>query len=101
MRLILTILCAFVTLIALTFTAAAGVSIQRIPVDGGAIILVIKGEFDFDDDPAALAREVEAANGHIVTFDSNGGNIYAAMAFGRAIRSLGLETIQIRSAECA
>ncbi|MDQ0318978.1 hypothetical protein QO002_001116 [Pararhizobium capsulatum DSM 1112] len=82
-------------------SARAAVSIQRLPIDGGGSVLVVRGEFEFTDDPAALANEAKASGARVVTFDSNGGNIHAAMAFGRAIRSLGLETIQIRSAQCA
>jgi hypothetical protein len=37
----------------------------------------------------------------IVTFDSNGGNILAAIAYGRVIRALGLSTFELRSAQCA
>ncbi|WP_245415276.1 hypothetical protein [Hoeflea marina] len=101
MRLFLAFLGTFVGLTAWISSTEAAVSIHQISVDGGANIIVIKGEFEFDDDSAVLAREVAASNAQIVTFDSNGGNIYAAMAFGRAIRSLGLKTVQIRSAECA
>ncbi len=36
-----------------------------------------------------------------MTFNSDGGNVHAAMAFGRTIRALGLETVQLRAAECA
>jgi len=82
-------------------SAGAAVSIQRLSVDGGGVVLVIRGAFEFADDPAALTNEVTSSGARVVTFDSNGGNIHAAMAFGRAIRSLGLETVQVRSAQCA
>lgn len=81
--------------------AGAAVSVQRLPIDGGGLVLVVSGEFEFADDPAALASEVKASGARLITFDSNGGNIHAAMAFGRVIRSFGLETVQIRSAQCA
>ncbi|SCM79507.1 conserved hypothetical protein [uncultured Pleomorphomonas sp.] len=63
--------------------------------------LLVKGEFAFSDDPAVLAREVGATGAKVVFFDSDGGNIVAAMAYGRTIRSLGLWTFQLRSDQCA
>ena len=81
--------------------AAAGVSVDRIPVQSGPPILLVKGEFVFSDDPAVLVREVNATGAKVGTFNSNGGNILAAMAYGRTIRSLGLSTFQLRSAQCA
>ncbi len=69
--------------------------------EGSARILVVKGTFEFSDDPAALMREAAAFRPELVTFHSGGGNVMAAMAYGRAIRALGLPTMQIRSADCA
>lgn len=70
-------------------------------MDSGPPVLLLKGEFEFNDDPAMLEREAKAAGAGIVTFESNGGNVVAAMAFGRTIRALGLNTIQLRSHQCA
>lgn len=81
--------------------ADAGVSVERIAVQSGPPILLVKGEFVFSDGPAVLVREVNATGAKVVTFNSNGGNILAAMAYGRTIRSLGLSTFQLRSAQCA
>lgn len=81
--------------------AQATISIERLQVDGGQNVLVIRGQFEFNDRPEALAAAVAESGARIVTFHSNGGNVHAAMAFGRAIRALGLETIQLRAAECA
>ncbi|WP_245586687.1 hypothetical protein [Pleomorphomonas oryzae] len=64
-------------------------------------VLLVKGEFVFSDDPSILVREANATGAKIVTFDSEGGNIIAAMAYGRAIRALGLATLQLRSSQCA
>ena len=93
----------FVWLLVLTSAgcAAAAVSVDRIPVQSGPPILLVKGKFVFSDDPAVLVREVNATGAKVGTFNSNGGNILAAMAYGRTIRSLGLSTFQLRSAQCA
>lgn len=81
--------------------AQAAVSIEKLQVDGGQNVLVIRGQFEFNARPEELAAAVAESGARIVTFHSNGGNVHAAMAFGRAIRALGLETIQLRAAECA
>ncbi len=52
-------------------------------------------------DPATLAREVAATGPKAITFNSNGGNVVSAMAYGRMIRSLGLAAFQLRAAQCA
>ncbi|MBB3387232.1 hypothetical protein ACK83U_19500 (plasmid) [Rhizobium sp. WW22] len=76
-------------------------TIQRIPIENAAPVLLLKGEFSQSDDPQQLSREVAASGAKAVTFDSNGGNILAAMAYGRMIRSLGLATFQLRASQCA
>lgn len=91
----------FIGLMVSSTAAQAAVSIERLSVEGDGTLLVIKGEFEFADNPAVLAREVIASGARVITFDSNGGNIHAAMAYGRVIRSLGLATVQVRSAQCA
>ncbi|NTF46076.1 hypothetical protein G6L80_29310 [Agrobacterium rhizogenes] len=81
--------------------AHADVTIQRIPIENATPVLLLKGEFSQSDDPAPLSREVATSGAKAVTFDSNGGNILAAMAYGRMIRSLGLATFQLRASQCA
>jgi len=93
--------CLFAGLVQVLSQAHAAVSIERLQIDGGQTILVVRGEFEFTDKPEKLIAEAAASGARAVTFDSNGGNVHAAMAFGRAIRSLGGETIQLRAAECA
>ncbi len=85
----------------LTDRAEAALNIERVALSSGDFALVIKGDFEFSDDPSMLEHEVAATDAKIVSFDSGGGNIKAAMAFGRAIRRLNLDTYQPRSAECA
>ncbi|NTH14236.1 hypothetical protein G6L99_19125 [Agrobacterium rhizogenes] len=81
--------------------AHADMTIQRIPIENATPVLLLKGEFSQSDDPQQLSREVAASGAKAVTFDSNGGNILAAMAYGRMIRSLGLATFQLRASQCA
>jgi hypothetical protein len=81
--------------------AVASIKIERVAISNSAPILVIRGEFDQGDTPVALDREVASTGAKIVTFESNGGNVAVAIEFGRAIRSLGLNTFQLRSSQCA
>ncbi|WP_245294875.1 hypothetical protein [Rhizobium rhizosphaerae] len=64
-------------------------------------LLVIKGEFEPSDDPMRLVAEYAQFQPTLITFDSNGGSVVAAMKMGRAIRALNVNTIQIRSSQCA
>ena len=81
--------------------ALAGVSTRTVSLDSGGTVVLIEGEFEFRDDPLELAKAVLLSGAKVVTFNSNGGNVHAAMQYGRAIRRLGLRTVQIRSAQCA
>ncbi|WFU89937.1 hypothetical protein QA644_28260 (plasmid) [Rhizobium sp. CC1099] len=75
--------------------------LQRIQIKSGPPVILLKGEFSQVDDPELLSREVAASGAKVITFDSNGGNVLAAMAYGRMIRSLGLSTFQLRTVQCA
>lgn len=81
--------------------ACADITIQRVPIDNSVPVLLLRGEFGKSDNPQLLAREVAATGARVVTFDSNGGHVLSAMAYGRMIRSLGLSTLQLRSSQCA
>ncbi|MBB3937854.1 PAN domain-containing protein [Aureimonas phyllosphaerae] len=63
--------------------------------------LVVHGEFRRDDNERALVTKAIETDAKVVIFDSPGGNAYAAMRFGRAIRAAGLNTLQARPLECA
>ncbi|MDM9628427.1 hypothetical protein QTL95_21245 [Rhizobium sp. S152] len=90
----------FATLASLA-TARADITLRTIPVDGAPPVLIMKGEFTQNDDPNLLTREIGLNGAKTITFDSNGGNVAKAMEYGRLIRSLGLSTLQLRSAQCA
>ncbi|NTE68416.1 hypothetical protein G6M85_22750 [Agrobacterium tumefaciens] len=91
------------TTVSMTWVGAAlaDITLERVPIDNSSPVLLLKGEFTTSDHPDQLAREVAASGAKLITFNSNGGNVMTAMAYGRMIRSLGLSTLQLRSAECA
>ncbi len=92
-------ICAALVLLG-SVVSAGGVTIERLPMEDAPPALLVKGEFSFTDDPMELVREVGATGARAVFFDSEGGNIAAAMAYGRTIRSLGLWTLQLRKDKC-
>ncbi|EJJ28479.1 hypothetical protein [Rhizobium sp. CF142] len=81
--------------------ASADIAIERVPIDNSVPVLLLKGKFSQADNPELLAREVKASGASVIIFDSNGGQVVSAMAYGRMIRSLGLSTLQLRSFQCA
>ncbi|MBX5158822.1 hypothetical protein HJB89_17030 [Rhizobium sp. NZLR8] len=90
----------------LAFVAMAGeghaaISYQRLDGAPGERGLVIKGVFEFSDDPMKLVDEYRQYQADYISFDSPGGNVVTAISFGRAIRALNARTIQIRAMECA
>ncbi|WP_245271719.1 hypothetical protein [Rhizobium sp. IBUN] len=64
-------------------------------------MLIVKGEFEQSDDPSGLVTEYLQSKPAFITFQSKGGNVVAAIKFGRMIRALGANTLQLRSSECA
>ena len=81
--------------------AYADVTIERLPIENSSPILLLKGNFTQGDSPDLLAKEVATSGAKVITFNSDGGNVVMAMAYGRMIRSLGLSTLQLRSSQCA
>lgn len=81
--------------------AYADVAIERLPIENSSTVLLLKGEFTPTDNPDLLAKEVVASGAKVITFNSDGGNVVMAMAYGRMIRALGLSTLQLRSSQCA
>lgn len=63
--------------------------------------LIVSGTFEYGDDGAAFRRALDDHRPDAITFDSTGGNIAAAMNYGREIRRRGLKTLQNRRTECA
>ncbi|MVA59268.1 hypothetical protein [Agrobacterium vitis] len=80
---------------------AGAVEFKSIPLDSGQTVVILKGKFEFEDKTADLEAAIRSSGAKIVTFDSGGGNIDSALRIGRAIRSLGVSTIQLRAMECS
>ena len=93
---------AFAALVCLMATnaAIAGLHFSTRQADNGLYVVLVQGNFAYDDDLDAFSTQVRAHPQAIVTFDSPGGNIVKAMELGRLIRSYGLSTVQIRGLEC-
>nr|WP_246727390.1 hypothetical protein [Rhizobium leguminosarum] len=81
--------------------AAAAITYERLSLNDGGRLLVIKGEFEPSDDPMKLVAEYSQYQPNVISFDSNGGSVVAAIKIGRAIRALSANTVQIRSTQCA
>ncbi|MBY5336439.1 hypothetical protein HFO99_21355 [Rhizobium leguminosarum] len=80
---------------------AAAITYERLSLDDGGRLLVIKGEFEPSDDPMKLVAVYSEYQPTVISFDSNGGSVVAAIKIGRAIRALSANTVQIRSTQCA
>ncbi|PDT32296.1 hypothetical protein CO660_00215 [Rhizobium sp. L9] len=81
--------------------AQAQITYDHLILPGDKAVLIVKGEFEQSDDPSRLVSEFLQLKPSFITFQSPGGNVVAAMKFGRMIRALGADTLQIRSSECA
>lgn len=80
--------------------ALAEMSYDLIVADDGERILIVGGKFDFDDDLSGFTAAVHQHRPSVISFDSSGGNPFAAMNYGRRIRALGLDTVQVRKLDC-
>jgi hypothetical protein len=81
--------------------AWANLTYTPFTTEQGLHVLVVSGEFTPDERIQQFAAAVAANNSAVVTFDSGGGTVTTAMALGRMIRLLGLNTMQMRQLECA
>ena len=80
--------------------AHAAIQIERQMSSGGIPFLVLSGEFSSEDDVDEFSAVARSHKALFVTFDSVGGNVASAIRYGRAIRTLGLHTVQTRSVNC-
>jgi len=87
----------------LSLPTKSSANLQYLPrqTDAGANFLVVSGEFESTDDIADFNKAIRDSNASAVFFQSRGGNVVKAMQLGRAIRALGISTIQIRGIDCA
>ncbi|MCY0146807.1 SH3 domain-containing protein [Hoeflea sp. G2-23] len=91
---------AFASCLLLPKAGTAEVQFEAATTPDGTVI-VAQGDFANGQNFARFERLVQSSKATVVTFNSPGGNTFAAMEFGRLIRSLGLSTVQLRAAECA
>ncbi|MGV1951067.1 hypothetical protein ACQZ44_09580 [Agrobacterium vitis] len=63
-------------------------------------ILVIQGSFEANDTADRLEAVVKGASPDFIAFNSVGGDLSAAMAYGRTIRRLKLSTLQVSGSKC-
>ncbi|MDK4717769.1 hypothetical protein PH552_00205 [Rhizobium sp. CNPSo 3968] len=63
-------------------------------------ILLIQGTFEPGDLPDKLEAEVKSSTPKFIAFSSTGGDVDAAMEYGRAVRRLKLSTIQVSGSKC-
>ena len=71
------------------------------PAGNGKEVILISGEILEDETPKKFLDLVKSSGADTVSFDSEGGNIMAALELGRAIRKAGLDTYQEQGRECA
>ncbi|WFU10022.1 hypothetical protein QA646_03905 [Rhizobium sp. CB3090] len=81
--------------------AAAHLTYTELTTDEGVRFVIVNGSFDADDDLSKFRRAVVSYHADAVNFDSPGGNVEKAIELGRLIRSLGLNTVTVRTKECA
>lgn len=81
--------------------AAARLSYDVRTADDGITYITVIGSFEADDDLSLFRNKAVSSRAIYVGFDSHGGNVYKALELGRLIRSLGLSTLAVRSAECS
>lgn len=79
----------------------AAITYERITEDDGFKILLLSGEFEADENVGKLATEVAAFEPDVIMFDSPGGIITTALEYGRLIRKLKVNTLQVRAHLCA
>jgi hypothetical protein len=67
---------------------------------GGLDIFIIRGTFEATDDVSSLLAEIGRSKGTFIGFDSSGGDPEAAMKLGRAVRKIGLPTLDVAGSQC-
>jgi hypothetical protein len=81
--------------------SASAYDVSLKPADNGKKLILISGEILEDETPQKFLKLVKSSGVDTVSFDSEGGNIMAALELGRAIRKAGLNTYQQKGRECA
>lgn len=94
-------LIALAPLLLMTTIAQADLQYSPLTLENNSTVLIIRGNFQDDDDLSLFVNSVTNHKPNFVTFSSGGGNIYKAMQLGKLIRLLQLNTIQMREMECS
>lgn len=76
-------------------------AITLAPVADEYRVMIVRGDFDHDQDLGPIFAQISNFGPDAITFDSPGGNVYAAMELGRFLRTKGVATVQTRAMECA
>lgn len=88
---------------AMYFTAlpARAYDVSLTPAGNGEKVILVSGEILEDETPKKFLKLAKSSGAKTVSFNSEGGNIIAALELGRAIRKAGLNTYQEKGRECA
>lgn len=93
---------AAVAVLATMMSGSAAADLERVNTKDGTSFMVVVGELlPTEHIDQKLVDEAGKKPIAFVTFKSPGGNPGAAMQLGRAIRRLGLNTVQLKTLECA
>lgn len=79
----------------------AAYEVSLITSSDGRKTILVKGEFVEDETPEKFLTLAKSSGAKLVSFDSEGGNIIAALELGRAIRAAGFDSYQVKDRECA
>lgn len=63
--------------------------------------IIVSGKFEYSDRLDEFSELVRKLRPTFVTFNSEGGNLFKAMALGRLIRQYSLDTFQLKQLSCA
>lgn len=81
--------------------AKADLRYDRLKDEDEISVLIVSGEFEYDDDLSLFVKAVNEHRASAIMFNSGGGNVYKAMQLGKLIRALRLSTIQPRGMDCS
>ncbi|MBO6717707.1 MAG: hypothetical protein JJ913_07105 [Rhizobiaceae bacterium] len=81
--------------------ALADLRFHTTTLDRDVPVLLVEGDFASRDSLDGFVSAFRRSSASTVVFDSPGGSVTKAIELGRLIRTLGLNTAQVRSRECA
>jgi hypothetical protein len=81
--------------------ASADLNFTSEATPDGLKFVLVSGNFALEDDLTTFRTVALTSNATAVSFNSPGGNVVKAIELGRLIRTLNLNTIQIRGLDCS